>query len=256
MFRNLLLVASVTILAGCSTSKSSTITDAQAGEEKGWHCYQSPNSLDVPGQVFRVNDSGVKFREANYSQNIETESGLVVDSVFVQSREIEAKVLANLIAVPSDKKPSIFGNLNNKRNVKIEIKDRKINATNLQDIVYIKGKFLSLLNNGGYEEDSKYYVIRESISAKNINISFDKGFVANAGGEAELKKVVDTNASLKFESGESYKVEQNLNEFATVCIKPMEFAVTRETGNGYGGVSTYRVDVVEPQEKVIFTSSQ
>lgn len=248
----LFFLVTTSLLQGCSNNEATK--SVQAPDEKGWFCYQAPNDLDQPGQIFRVDENGVKFREANFSKNIEINVGTIVDSSFTQNRIVSANILGNLLAIPTEKKPKIFADLDARRNVKIEIGDRLIHTTDLQDMQYIKSQFLKILEGGGFEENSEYFVIRETIAAKNINIQFDRKFLAGVEAEAEVKKAFSGKATVGGNAGGQYSVNQKLDNHATVCLKPMKFDIKVDTGSGFGGVTKYNVSLQDYDNEILFSN--
>jgi len=97
------------------------------------------------------------------------------------------------------------------------------------------------------KEDNRYFLIREALRAKHVNMKIEKDRLASLGGEATIKVVVDSSGKWEYNAKSEYQLQGKFSEPRTICIKPEEFILaTKSTAGGAASVSLQEVS--EPLE--------
>lgn len=206
----------------------------QGPKFENFQVFASPRSFDPPGRIYRVQPDGQVF-------------GVITLSITPQSGEesipkIETKANSSLeelletVGVVAEEVPaSISAEIKRKREVTFEGLDAKREFLDDADLDNVLPKALAGIK---IRSDNKYYVIRETISSKEINYKMDKSWILNAGFDARFKDIVKNKTNLDWDSGENFSMNKKFNQPLRIWYKAELLEIEPPLGIGPGQLPT------------------
>jgi hypothetical protein len=182
------------------------------GLETGWQFFAYPNTLETVGFVFRIGGDGIRLPVAFLAPNViqGQEAGIHVHQRF----EVKASVLArflNLIDLSADT------SVGHKRTLNFEIKEP---IRTLTTDAAIEAELEPFLEGFRPDEDSSYYVIRQTRSATSMTFRFGSDLMAELGGEAKVSANLCAGAKLNLGSETAYEIDAKFPERLLVTFQP------------------------------------
>ena len=213
-------LASVAALAvfGCTKKELPTVSDVTSSAEfvRGYVCTAAPSEAFSPGFVYRVDENGdqllvkllmdqaetFKFRAAlgTYTANLTRAGGL--------SFSLDSQI------------DSVSGGVN-----------AAATSTNSSKVAFSDGQYVLMTDDGVAKlataatkditpvPGSRYFVVRDVIQAKGIDISITKTDEANLGGHAQVQNIVSANPSLSFKDEQALAISGTFDAPLNVCIR-------------------------------------
>lgn len=182
------------------------------GLERGWEFYSRPNTLEPVGYVFRIDENGVRIPVTNL--NVETTEGIEAGVKVTQRLEVKAGVLARFLELID---LSADANVGRTRVLEFEIHDPvRTSSTDMAVDPAIKD-FLSDFTG---KKGSRYFVIRQTRSAKSMTFRLTADLVAELGGEGKVTSGLKASAKLNVDRAGSYEIHQAFPERLLVTFQP------------------------------------
>lgn len=200
--------------------------DTICPEDEGFQMFLTPRTFDAPGKIFRVNSDKTSFEVSALS--VTTTGG--EETLGSGIRKVSAGFLANFISLP------VKGNMNLSKNVQMQYKVEGPALREITSDVDVFKKLNDEMKAIPWQPNNDYYVMRETIAAKNIQFSFDDDAIAALGGEAVVKELGGSTikGEVKWESKAQYQLSEKYTAPHRICYKADR--ITIEVG-GLGGAS-------------------
>ncbi|MGS4948117.1 hypothetical protein ACVDG3_21845 [Meridianimarinicoccus sp. RP-17] len=211
---NFLLPLSVAV--GACTQLGTEGVPAERLVPNGYYCTTTPSEAYSPGYVYRIDGGGAEFLVDVLSDQAETFSFRAALGTYKAnvSRGVDLDIsLLDDSAVPGASATISAG------------------TTNVSSVSFSDGKFI-LMNDAGFrtiaqlaldglqpEAESTYFVVRDSIQAKGIDISLTVDNEFSLGGESEISKLLSAKPNIKLERGEGLIIKGTFAEPLNVCIR-------------------------------------
>jgi hypothetical protein len=210
------------LIGGCSTHP----TIPQGPVSDGFQFFSSARSFDPPGRVYRVDPTGQIYGVTKLEID-----PIIGDEVLpkIKTKEtLSLKALLKTLNLPIEKL-ALSSDLDLNSTVEVNIQGSDAIREYLDDDVldYILPKALSQIN---IRTDNKYYVIRETISSKNIEYTFNKGKEFSSNTEATLKEIAQGNIDLSWESTNVVTMKRSLDKPLRIWYKPELLKIVQPFG--------------------------
>lgn len=235
VFKFLLLLFSFVVL------KSESCNDKKKVEKllPGYSFYDAPNDLDKTGLIFRVTPDGQRFNVGYVS--VTPDKGRIEIKSTAQTRTMSLNALASFLKIDKSKL-SVDGNLDLKRKITLRVKMANNQQEALTDFALDEKlkEALELIKKNREELgrlDDKYYIIRESILTQNMDYSFDKDVVANAGFKLALNDLIRVNPDAKWDNTKEFQLGFNYPNPLRVFYKAEYLSIL---SSATGGISIKR----------------
>lgn len=242
IFKILMLSLSFIVL------KSESCNDKKKVEKllPGYSFYDAPNDLDKTGLIFRVTPDGQRFNVGYVS--VVPDSGRIEIKSTAQSRTMSLNALASFLKVDKTKLTT-QGNLDLKRTITLKIKLSNNQQQVLTDFALDeKLKDALALIKKNREElgrmDDKYYIIRESVLTQNMEYSFDKEILANAGFDLAINDLIKANPTAKWDNKKEFQLGFNYANPLRVFYKAEYLSIL---SSATGGISLKRYPVTDEE---------
>ena len=206
----MLLVTSVLVTTGCGLNN--TLPDAQKVLGPGWVCKTVPDGFVKAGVVYEVKDE-IEFFEEDYSDRAEAaDAGFGSISIIKEGTYGGVLELLKAIEIISAD-TTVTAKLDTKSIMKIDYgttQKNVLSGANVREITEILGS--KKLN-----PTSRYVIIREAYSSKEINIAIDKSTITNMGGAINLEELAKANPKISATSDSNYRLQNTFKEPIGVC---------------------------------------
>ena len=184
----------------------------EIGLERGWQFYARPNTLEPVGCVFRIDKEGVRFPVTRL--DVETEEGVEAGVKITQRTEAKVGVLARFLEIID---LSAKANVGQARVLEFEIQDPiRVLSTDVAIAAALKdflGEFVG-------KKGNRYFVIRQTRSAKSMKFRLTAEQLAELGGEGKVSAGLKAGASLKLNRGGTCEINQPFPERLLVTFQP------------------------------------
>jgi len=211
--------------------------------ESGWQFYSKPTTLEPPGTVFRIDQSGRKYIVGEL-ELIPIEGKEVIGTT-EQVIEAEISVVAKILG---------------KTNPDLKSTGRKIEKLRFEMIGAVReittdNVIDDVLNNFKkkvrYRKDDRYFVIREARSAKELTYTLTENVVHELGGEGSFKEIADVKGNFFHKEGDAYILEQKFSTPMRVMFLPEEILMVGLSLSG----ETPEFETVPVKEVLIWTEN-
>lgn len=228
---NYVLVITI-LLFGCNTHR---ITPVEKVLGKGWQCYVSPDEFKIAGIVLEQTRDGKFYVDANY--NIKATDG----ESAIPDNSYKSQIGIGILAKWFTKDLSTNNNLD-----KSSIVDVKYMDTNKQ-VIYNAGvrEIIKDYETKDINPRSKYFLIRESYTAKSADILISKSLAdsLNIGVTDSIKLTGNIGNSNK------YTLKKEFSKPLAICNLTYEFKL--EKGFNSKNIVTVGNPVIIPSEIVV-----
>ncbi len=179
-------------------------SEAQLSKEMlppGWQFYSNPTALEQPGTVFRIDRSGHRYIVKVLA--VATMTGREAVGKSDKTIETDVNALARIWNIVGKLKGSASGNFRAKVKFSMIGTEREVTTD-----FAIEEVLRSFTKKVAYKKDNRYFVIRESMSATEIDYELSNNFLAQLGGEGTFKAMFSGQGSVSFRKGNEYILEQ------------------------------------------------
>ncbi|THU34920.1 hypothetical protein FAM09_23295 [Niastella caeni] len=218
------IVASVSIFS-CSTKIIKPL-------DKEWTLNEAPNALDVVGVIFAIDSDGKYKSIPGGILDLKTLTSPVAIPERTKTKNVSLNVLANFLAIKNiDSTASVSFYDSNRVNASFEVNNGQLTRIN-DDILGAFNKKKGLIESNiavlGLEQ-SRLYIILETVQSSNVNIILNKSNKWGAEMNAKVKEMIKANTrgkgsttnnvSLVYNSGAPVTVFYKLNAINVFKIK-------------------------------------
>jgi hypothetical protein len=214
----------------------------------GYKLYDSPNSIDKPGKVYRLSSDGkTDFVVEFLNINVEPQT------IIIKEKEQLKKTNINAIISFISKKGSIGADLDLNYEKEISFKFKlggtkiyKVTDENLRPLQSDLIKRLKAdIKLFGFNKP-KYFIVREAITAKEILIKIEKHTQSNDSIIAKINQIVNVDSNVKWTNEKKTEIRVSQNEGLFIFFKPEEINFQSSiTGNGDPEIYFSKVDSVD-----------
>jgi hypothetical protein len=231
-------VTLVTILITQRALLDSRLRAPATALEFGWQFYERPTSLAPPGTVFRITRAGKRYDVGEIQPP--TMTGAEAFGTTSLTVRTTARMIGRFLAGSG----SVGERGNRVETIEFVMYDVQREVTTDMGVADVLTAFRSKVK---YEDNSRYYLIRESRSATAMRYSFSEEVVNSLQGEGGLEKLVKSNTGLSYEKRGSYVVDQKLPQRMRVMFLAEEI-IPRDSLVG----TTPRFQVVPVTEPLVW----
>ena len=224
-----LVMGTVFVLAGCVGLSKSGPSGTTDFNKEGWRPFSSVRTGDAPGRIYRVAPSGEVFevtqvtlspRKDNHhlyevSKMSEFTLGEILETIGVAAEVIPIKVRSNL-----------------ERKSQIYTQSLEAEREFLEDRDITDEAVASALAGIKIRDDNRYYLIRETLSSRNLNFKIDKSWLADLEVAADIEKVVKSNTNVKWTDGDQISLNKEFDEAYRIWYKPERLSIKGSLGMG------------------------
>lgn len=210
----------------------------------GYKMYAAPNGADKPGRIYRLgNDKKTDFL-VGYLE-VKPTPEIIVIPEREQTKSFNLGALVSFISAGGTSIGADAGlNLAQVSKFKIKLNDAHVYKISDHDIVGIypdlKKRLLEDIQIFGHK-DPKYFLVREAVTAKDIFIQMDKSLSSDAEVKANLEKLVDGKANVKWTNSAKDEIKISLNDGLFVFYKPEQIVLSKSI-DGNGRIAITEVD--------------
>lgn len=202
--------------------------------------YTIPTTADPPGTIFRINKDKQRFLVADLSKNIKINRSEVSIPEYKRNKEAGFSFLTKVfrkIGVIKDASADI--GYTDASSFAMNVDKAILEATSDNILIKIKKALPK-----DRDPNSKYYIIRESISAKAIKYKISNDVVSKVGGSAHIATITKGNANVKWNHDNGYFLEKIYKTPHRILFKAerIDFAI-----GGLGGSDDIRLTPVNKQ---------
>ncbi|HAS6473260.1 TPA: hypothetical protein GRR63_10920 [Vibrio parahaemolyticus] len=256
MKTKLIFIVSLTALYGCADPFFKEI------ENRGYTAFDPPRANAKVGSVFTF--------EKNSSGNLTVRElcHYLYDDLSVTHRDltlptssmtdtVDATIAASLVKDLVSTPPKLDAGFRNVRSVKIEFNGVKSSYITDQDLFALDGKPLPITPScygvlkrySDTEQLSRTFLVVDVINVDGMNYTVDKNLKTGADAEFDIKKIVELEPKVLFESDNNYSLK--IDENRSIGYKA--FSITSFKPNGLVGPAAATIGL-EPLTKELLTS--
>lgn len=199
-------------------------------ELEGFKPFASARSFDGPGRIFRIEPNGDVFGVTTLK--LTPKSGTEAIPKIEKHSNVSLEEMLTTIGVAATTFPAVGqADLKMKREAVTESVNGK---REYLDDDAIDPILREVLKGVRVRPNNQYYLIRETVSANNINFTMDKSWVSSLGIEVPFKKVVSSKSTLKWEGGTKFSLNQQFSEPLRLWYKADKILFKTDLGAGPG----------------------
>lgn len=219
MNSNRMLLVSIVALASCQPFD----TNVPAAVPKGFLCSTSPSEAYSPGFVYRVDEAGI--------------SSMVVDLT------AEARTSIFKAALASYEASAVTGGELSFALVESPVGgSASASSSRTSKAVFSQGNFVFMSD---FDEEaliasirsritpragSRYFMVRDAIQAKGIEISLSSSDEAKLGGEARIRSLLSAKPSVSITRSQTLSISDNFDPALNVCVRAVELTLGPDSG--------------------------
>jgi hypothetical protein len=193
----------------------------------GWQFYSNPTTLEPPGTVFRIDEQGRRY-VVNILK-VAPVSGSEAVGKLDRIIEVDATSLVRFWGVVGKLTSSGSGTYTDKLKFSMDDTVREVTTdVAIEDVIRNFAKKIA------YKKNNRYFVIREAMSAKNIDYTLSEGILARVGGEGSLKAMLSGRGNVSLKKGKEYTLEQKFTQRMRVLFLPEEIVPAPRFLSGEG----------------------
>lgn len=229
MLSSRLVIFPFGIAIGACTQLDSLDDPASKLVPNGYYCTTTPSEAYSPGYVYRVDQGGAEF---------------LVDVLSDQANTFSFRAALGTYKANVSRGADLDISLLEDAPLPGASATTSASASRVSSVSFSDGRFV-LMNDAGFraiaqlaldslqpEAGSTYFVVRDSIQAKGIDISLTADNELSLGGEAEISKLLTAKPGIKLERDEELTIKGTFAEPLNVCIRAV------------------RIDPVQPGDQV------
>jgi len=210
----------------------------------GYKMYAAPNGADKPGRIYRLgNDKKTDFLVGYVEVNPAAE--IIVIPEREQTKTFSLGALMSFVSAGGTTIGANGGlNIDQVSKFKIKLNDTHVYKVSDQDIVKIypdlKKRLMDDIKIFGHK-DPKYFIVREAVTAKEIFIQMDKSLTSDSNVKANLEKLIDGKANVKWSNSAKDEIKVSLDQGLFVFYKPEQIVLSNSI-DGSGKIAITKVD--------------
>ena len=216
--------------AGCAVPK----LDGQFSE--GFRAFPSARNFDPPGRVFRIKD-GVVYGVTTLAVVIE--EGDEQTPYLRDSRTFSLASLLDAFGIAGGDIP-ITMKADLSKTAVFEVASTRGRREWISDDAGLRAKLSDKFKSIEVDKGSTYYLIRETISAKEVSYRTSANFLATLNARADLEKLLKGQGDLKVESGNEVSLIQKFSSPLRIWYKAETISLEQPLGAGPGQPYTVR----------------
>ncbi len=208
---------SIFVLSACTTRDDLNDVSSQL-VPTGYYCSTTPSEAYSPGYVYRVDKTGAELLVDQFSQQAETFSFKAALGSYIAEVSRSAGLNFSLLELPDAATADA---------------EAKLAASKVSKVAFKNGQF-ELMNDAGFRavadlagetiepvSGSEYFLVRDSIQAKGVEIKLSAENEASLGGEAKVTDLFSAKPNVKVERKEELTVNETFDDPLNVCIRPV-----------------------------------
>lgn len=197
---------------------------------RGFGCRLLPSQAYSPGFIFRVDESGAEWLTEDLSLETNPKRYAAATGEYVASvksgLDIQVALTNPLGTINS---VGVLATASSGTNTTIAFSDASLLLlTDQQTQTLLSYATQKISPSSG----SRYYVVRDALQAKGIDIKLSSADESKLGGEAKIAAVVSTKPGFSLVRGQSLTIKGTYPDPLNVCIRPvlMEFVDSPVSG--------------------------
>lgn len=213
-----ILLASVIALASCQ----SIDTNISAAVPKGFLCSASPSEAYSPGFVYRVDNAGISSMVMDLSAEAKTS----LFKAALASYEASAVTGGDLSVALSESPVNGSASVSSSRTSKTVFSEGNFAFMSDSDEEALIDEIRSRVTP---RADNRYFLVRDAIQAKGIEISLSSSDEAKLGGEAKIRSLLSVRPSVSITRTQSLVVSDNFDPALNVCVRAIELTLSTDS---------------------------
>ena len=202
---------SALVIAGC-VSNGDTISPIEKVLGPGWTCHAAPDQYKAAGVVLQKNTDGVMQFDSEFRDQS------IVGAVAIGNKKYSANttaggVLKLLKAVDVLADADASANITGNTTINVSY-----GGTNKHLLPGANARQIARdLDAEGLLDELEFYLIRESISAKEINIIMKGDLVVDLAGKINIDNIVNANPKFSRDRNDDYVLNESFDSGLGVC---------------------------------------
>lgn len=239
------MVLSLAVSTSCTTSVQPRVRPVEELLGPGWQCYAAPDMFKRAGVVVEMNNDGSYFFDSDYSDKAARGPSAIGDLNYTVNTTaggvLSLLKSAGILANPAD------ATADAKRTAKVQAKYSDTEKQVISGAAV--NEILNAYAGRSLPPTSRYFLFRESHSAKSVDLVIEKSTVTELGLQATLDATVDAKGKWSRSSNGDYRLKDVFDAPLGICTLPYELTVIR----GADGTTkmTLGGQVLLPPETVI-----
>lgn len=239
IFGVFIILLGLLVFFSCSAFQNKPITP-----NKNFEAFPSARDFDPPGQLFRKDSDGVTWQvgtlEVPIKKGYEETYNITVKTSW------NLKGLFETIGVPAEKIPTeVKSELSRVFNVELG------SVSGLREYIddaSIQNALAEFFKTTPYKTDNEYYLIRETISTKELNFKSQKDWLANFDAKSEIENVIAVNSETDFISGKSIFLNKKFDKYMRVWFKAEKLIPKKVLGIGPSTANRFELKMIQAGE--------
>lgn len=184
--------------------------------DRGWQFYTQPTTLEPVGTVFRIDGDGVRYLVDRL--DVPVDQGPEAGARVVRRTEVRLGVVARFLGLIGISANAAVG-----RTQLLEFETQEPIRTVSHDADVV-GPLARFLRHFTPEEGSRYFLIRESRSARAVTFHLSNEQIAELGGEGPVGAGLSAGASVRVGRSGTFEIAQPFPERLLVTFLPYRIA--------------------------------
>lgn len=219
MNSNGILLVSIIALASCQ----SIGTNVPAAVPKGFLCSTSPSEAYSPGFVYRVDEAGISSMVVDLSAKAKTS----VFNAALASYDASVVTGGGLSFALAESTVSGSASASSSRTSRAFFSQGNFALMADADEEALIAEIRSRITP---RADNRYFLVRDAIQAKGIEISLSSSDEAKLGGEARIRSLLSAKPSIDITRSQSLSVSGTFDPALNVCVRAVELMLGTDSG--------------------------
>lgn len=213
------------ITAAVACGRGSPSLEPLPTGERGLQVFPTARAYDPPGQIFRVDQNGVTYPELDLglaTQRLPDEF-----PTFAVSRTSRASLVLGFLG------DVVSGTAVGNRVLNMRMEVSGTSRERLQGVV-VDSAVRANLSRLRFDDNSRYYVIREAVVADSVTFVINRAAVDSLGGNAKLQQLASARADLviRASSADTTRLVKRFAQPLRVFYKASLISPGRNLGGG------------------------
>lgn len=193
----------------------------------GFKLYEAPNAIDKPGRIYRLgNDNKTDYLVEYLPVNPQPKNIIIPEKE--KSKTLNIGSVLSFISKSSNVNASGSFNSDKVSNFNFKLGDAQIYKISDEELrpqyASMKKRITDDIKLFGLQSP-KYFIVRESVTAKEIFIQTTKNVKNDAKFKADVESLVNANANLSWTSNSKDEIKVTLKDGLFVFYKPEEITL-------------------------------
>lgn len=214
--RNLSLFSILFICFFCSCKPTEIL--------QGFKLYDAPNAVDKPGRIYRLSSDNKTDYLVEYLPVNPQPNNIVITE---RERTKTMKIGTVLSFISNNSAVNANGGFNSDKvsNFNFKLKDAQIYKISDADLrpqyTALKKRIIDDIKLFGFQSP-RYFIVRESVTAKEIFIQTTKEVKNDANIKAQIERIIKADANISWTNSSKDEIKVTLNQGLFVFYKPEE----------------------------------